>query len=510
MSAGVIAAAPVAAAAAGYSGTVLADSPRIYWRLGEASGNAADASGNGKVGTLNAAPTQGTAGLLTADTDTAYTFTGAANQRVTVAETIDPTSFSVDAWVNQGTSTGGRIIAARHDGGLATSVFVFRLNVGKLEIRVERGAGAVSDILTAPAALTAGRHHVAATVTPSSTRLYVDGAEVASLASSAAALNTVDTPFTVGGYSTGGNQFIGVIDEVAYYDTALSEARVVAHYVAGSGLTAVQAVFTASGTFTPPAWVTSVDVLLVGGGGAGGASSNACGGGGGAGGVRWVTGVAVTPGTGVTVTVGAGGVASSGAADGQGADGASSAFGALTALGGGGGGAGGLASSNFKVGRAGGSGGGGGTGGTGGSGTAGGAGTAGQGNNGGAGATAATLPGRAGGGGGGAGGTGSDYNVAPNRQGGVGVNMSANVGTSVGAAGWFGGGGGGGVYTGSNPQASGGQGGGGSGGNGPNTATVQGTAGLANTGGGGGGSGSGAAVPPRSGGSGVVIVVYTA
>jgi hypothetical protein len=64
--------------------------------------------------------------------------------------------------------------------------------------------------------------------------------------------------------------------------------------------------FTSTGTWTPPAGITSVTVALWGGGGAGGgATGNPATGGGGAGG-SFVTGIlAVTPGTAYTVTVGA-------------------------------------------------------------------------------------------------------------------------------------------------------------------------------------------------------------
>lgn len=249
-------------------------------------------------------------------------------------------------------------------------------------------------------------------------------------------------------------------------------------------------VFTASGTFTPPAGVTSVDVLVVAGGGGGGSSSTT-GGGGGGGGVVYQTGVSVTPGVGVTVTVGAGGTRANGTAGGQGG---TSAFGAVTATGGGGGATPGTA------GGAGGSGGGG-AGGSSGSNPAGGAGTAGQGNNGGAGAGSSFTSQRSSGGGGGAGGTGTNGvagSTGSGGNGGVGVNYSATFGTGVGASGWFGGGGGGGC---------GGSGGGGAAGTGGGGAKG-GNNGAANTGGGGGGATS-TAQASGTGGSGVVIVRYT-
>lgn len=64
--------------------------------------------------------------------------------------------------------------------------------------------------------------------------------------------------------------------------------------------------FTSSGTFTVPAGVTSVDVLVVGAGGSGGAgSSQDPGGGGGGAMVKYQSGVTVTGGAAISVTVGA-------------------------------------------------------------------------------------------------------------------------------------------------------------------------------------------------------------
>jgi uncharacterized repeat protein (TIGR02543 family) len=85
-----------------------------------------------------------------------------------------------------------------------------------------------------------------------------------------------------------------------------------------------------TGTWTIPAGVTSVEVLVVGGGGGGAIWA----GGSGGGGMYYASSYAVTPGSEMTITVGAGGIAST-SGEGNGGDGQASQFGAsLIAYGG--------------------------------------------------------------------------------------------------------------------------------------------------------------------------------
>jgi len=74
-----------------------------------------------------------------------------------------------------------------------------------------------------------------------------------------------------------------------------------------------EATFTASGTWTAPAGVTSAQVILVGAGGGGGGGSREVAGGGGAGGQVIVKNITVTPGTTYSMTIGAGGQGGQGA-----------------------------------------------------------------------------------------------------------------------------------------------------------------------------------------------------
>ena len=248
-----------------------------------------------------------------------------------------------------------------------------------------------------------------------------------------------------------------------------------------------------SGTceWTPPSWVTSVRVLVVGGGGGGGVNYR---GGGGAGGVQEDTSAIVTPGVPIPITVGAGGTGAyygpsyfawwAGEPGGNqfsntvsASNGGDSSFGALTSVGGGFGS--GCYSGVLNAGN-GGSGGGS-------TGCVAGTGIAGQGTNG------STL-----GGGGGAGG-------APTTAGGAGRTSDITGATLA-----YGGGGG-------RQGAPGGTGGGGDGANAAgNSFAADGTDGLGGGGGGGGWFPDGSRNATwsndtsigGSGGSGVVIVRY--
>lgn len=245
-----------------------------------------------------------------------------------------------------------------------------------------------------------------------------------------------------------------------------------------------QQVFKSSGTFTVPAGVTAVQVLVVGGGGGGGGWE---GGGGGAGGVVYDAAFSVTPGANIAVTIGNGGVGTIH----NNTSGQDSKFGTITAKGGGRGGG-----YDLITPQSGGSGGGG----AGSLTTAnrtGAAGTSGQGNEGANGLSAAP---RAGGGGGGAGAAGGSPSSGVGGKGGNGAYYGDTFGTAIGASGYVAGGGGGWGY---NTGGAGGTGGGGAGRGGIGT----GTNGTANTGGGGG---AGQDYNGGNGGSGLVVVKWAA
>ena len=266
--------------------------------------------------------------------------------------------------------------------------------------------------------------------------------------------------------------------------------------------------FTASGTFTVPTGLTTVNVLVVAGGGGGGGF----GAGGGAGGLIYRPGFPITPGTPISVTVGDGGTPNSYF---NGVNGQDSVFSTLTSKGGGGGGS---RNGGITTGQPGGSGGGSGNAGAGSaiqptqSGESGNYGFGNAGGNNGTGSSA-----ESGGGGGAAGAAGSNGATRNGGNGGVGKAYTIADGTtSV----YYAGGGGGGVHDvlgsipGPNTRGDGGQGGGGDGSIGASDPQgAGGQPGTANRGGGAGGGTSSNNTPVQSvaggtGGKGIVIVSY--
>ena len=241
---------------------------------------------------------------------------------------------------------------------------------------------------------------------------------------------------------------------------------------------------TTSTSWTCPAGVTSIEVLVVAGGGGGGAPG---GGGGGGGGLIYNSTFKVIPTTSYTVAVGAGGAAGVYNSS-PGGTGGNSSFSTLLAYGGGGGGGNGVNATN------GGSGGG-----TGGNGGPPGTGRAGQGFTGGL-RNSQNLAYGGGGGAGGPGQTAADSPAGFAGNGGAGLQYSIS-GTPT----YYAGGGGAGAYN--TGGATGvGIGGAGGGGIGSFTSVVPGN-GVANTGGGGGGTGGGSG-NGGTGGSGIVIIRY--
>ncbi|WP_226921605.1 PKD domain-containing protein [Georgenia subflava] len=229
-----------------YVEAVYDDEPTDYWRMGEASGSTvADAVGFHPL-TTSAGVTLGAGGAIGGDDDTAVTFSGdTTGMAVTTTPGNPPDVFTVETWFKTTTTAGGRIVgwsnrntdrtSSKHDRQL------YMDTSGRVHFGVKPNADRV--VVTSPGTYNDGDwHHAVATLSGGGMTLYLDGERVGARSDV-----TVGEHLSIGYWRIGtdtlsgwpsapaGGSFAGDIDEVAIYKTALSGARVAAHYAAATG-----------------------------------------------------------------------------------------------------------------------------------------------------------------------------------------------------------------------------------------------------------------------------------
>jgi len=221
-----------------YSGTVLADGPMAYWRVDEASGTVAhDASGHGNDAQYVGGVTLGTGGALIGDTDKAVTLDGTTghldagnrfaftgNAPYTLECWAQPNNINVNyqrlfSREVQTTPREGYLLFVRGPNTADPSTF-----------SIERWAAGTTNQCPETNLVTQVWHHFVATYDGSASRIYLDGNLVATQPAPLG-LNATNASLWIGAsfFDTNG-YFGGILDEVAVYGTALSGARVAAHF----------------------------------------------------------------------------------------------------------------------------------------------------------------------------------------------------------------------------------------------------------------------------------------
>ena len=160
-----------------YSQQVLADSPRAYWRLGEASGtSAADSSGNNRTGTYLNTPTLSQTGALAGDANTAVAFNGTDEYvNVPYNAALNPAAFTVEAWANV---TGGQgsfrsLVTSRdYAPGNARGFVLYAAPDNTWQFWIGSGDW---NIVYGPAVQLNTWTHLAATYDGTTARMYVNG-----------------------------------------------------------------------------------------------------------------------------------------------------------------------------------------------------------------------------------------------------------------------------------------------------------------------------------------------
>jgi Concanavalin A-like lectin/glucanases superfamily len=216
-----------------YKDEVLADSPKGYWRLGDASGSTATEKMRADHGTYTNGPTLAATGALTGDSDTAVTFDG-TNDYVTVPydSWLNPSSVTLEGWAKPtGGSGTARTVTASQDTNTGYLLGIGTDNKWRFTV----GTGSATTVVASTSTVTINSWaHVVGTYDGTTATLYVNGISVGSSATARTVNST--QPLGIGATDAGGSwagYFTGSLDEIAVYATALSSARVQAHYLMG-------------------------------------------------------------------------------------------------------------------------------------------------------------------------------------------------------------------------------------------------------------------------------------
>jgi hypothetical protein len=211
---------------------VLADGPVGYWRLAETSGYAQDETGIAGLGRYVNGVTRGVAGALVTDDDLAARFDG-VDDYVSIGHSSALNvgdTFSYELWLKRGTAQGTSQRLLHKGAGPAA----LGLGANNKLVLLPGGAGVATTATSASAITDQSWHHVVATKSGASARIYVDGVDVTTLVT-----NTTMTASTTSlniARATSGSAYTNAdIDEVAVYPVALSAERVRAHLEAGRG-----------------------------------------------------------------------------------------------------------------------------------------------------------------------------------------------------------------------------------------------------------------------------------
>jgi hypothetical protein len=234
------------AAASVYESVVLADSPAAYWRLADTSGTTAATRSGTPAGTYAGAPALGVGGA-TADGDPAVAFDG-STQSISLGDVYDYSgtpSFSVEMWIKPGTANqnswqalADKTVYRSGNDRDGWAIWIAPANdadpLWQSRLQFDRWSGTTQHGQPSGGTkLQAGLwYHVVCTYDGTTSRVYVNGALDKSRATTLSIPNTAAI-LRLAGAQGAPDAFGGAMDDVAIYPSALSAARVTAHYNAG-------------------------------------------------------------------------------------------------------------------------------------------------------------------------------------------------------------------------------------------------------------------------------------
>jgi hypothetical protein len=245
-----------------YFSEVMVDAPTAYYRFGEAADATvvADSSGNGRAAEYGAAVPNSSTGTTPQSVPANSLIVGSSNsarflpsgptlgddspQVLRGMPAPSGTAFTFECWGSALTATLTLYSTVPVSSVDPTAKRCRIVTSPQFAVAFNDGAGGANYVgtVTAPTvAINGGTHHIVVTRSGATVAIYFDG--VSQPITVTGAVGAGITDFGTQGYAgitQGGNP--PTIDEYAVYPTALSAARVLAHYVAGATASAGQTV----------------------------------------------------------------------------------------------------------------------------------------------------------------------------------------------------------------------------------------------------------------------------
>lgn len=225
-----------------YALEVLADNPVAWWRLNEGAGSTTvrDEVEHRPFEVVGTGITLGAAGLVARDAGTALSSPGGETSHLKLGTggsplpTVGTGSFTIE-FLYQGTESdplaSPTIFSQLAEVSGFESVYVSLFTSGAIGFAVSEGLGATDNAVGATDITDGLIHHVACVYeSGSAVRIYVDGA-LDGTDAAGARTRTVSASYAAGDSSLGAGTPSprGVIDELAFYGSALSATRIAAH-----------------------------------------------------------------------------------------------------------------------------------------------------------------------------------------------------------------------------------------------------------------------------------------
>lgn len=216
----------------------MADSPAGYWRMDESSGFPQDSSGNANHVTesFGASITYSQPGAIFSDPlSTSIRSTDIHDWRVPDHATLDfGSTFTIEMWLRRARSGIQEWLINKGIGGYAIVIQAtdeIVLTAFATSTDAQTATGFFTD--------TSSWHHLVATKNGAADpgAIYFDGTAASTSGTAHSFVNNA-VKLALGSDGPDGagtNRFQGYLDEIAVYPTALSAARVLAHYNAGMG-----------------------------------------------------------------------------------------------------------------------------------------------------------------------------------------------------------------------------------------------------------------------------------